>query len=1083
MTDGSNLAGSVATDDAPRLRRRLVARLALGGAGLAALALGTGWGLRDRLAAGLIDRELAALGLPAHYRIESIGLGREVIGAVVIGDPAHPDLTVERVEVALRYGLSGPQVARIALVRPRLAGRWNGSRVSFGALDKVLYAPSSGAPLRLPDWDLALVDGRARVDSPWGQVGLSADGAGRLSDGFAGTLGAVTPEWRAGDCRLGRSSLYLTIHTRGGKPSLAGPARVGGGACGARRFAAGRFDLGAGGDLALTDWSLGGRLSLDRVAAGDGLELDRLTGDAGLHWRAPSGAFAKGELGGHVTLAATGFASSAVRVDRLTLDGLVHARQGFSAFDFRGDVAARSPVRGPAARAAFDRAARAAAGSPVAPLLAAADGALRREEPGSRIDGTVTLRSDASGWRLVAPNLDWRGGTRRQTLASLTRVSVVGGDGRIPRVTGNFATGGAGLPQITGTMSNADAGGARFHLAMAPYAAGGAQLAIPGMAIAQVGDGSLGFSGTVALTGPLGAGGGRVEGLVLPVEGGIAGDGRLALWRRCADVRFASLRLGQVDLDKGGLRLCPGDGAIVKGGAQGMVVAASVPGLALAGHQGDQPIALSLAHASLAWPGTSRIDSLSASLGRGEAMHKIAAQSLTLAAEPGGFGGAFTGTDAQLAAVPLSASGASGAWHWGGGGLTVTGASLTMADRVRPARFAPLPVREATLTLAGNAIDAQARVIAPVTGGDVARVTVHHDLNSGNGRADFTVPGLVFADTDGKGPAGLQPADLSDLAKGVIANAAGTITGTGHMAWTGGALTSGGTFHTDGLDFAAAFGPVKGLSGTMVFTDLANLVTAPHQVLKVASVNPGIEVTNGTVDVELLAGQVVRLNGAQWPFEGGMLRLEPTELHMAVAEPRRFTLAIEGLDAGRFLQHMNMSNLAATGTFDGRLPLVFDANGGRITGGTLVSRAPGGSVSYVGALTYKDLSAMANYAFSALRAMDYQRMTLGMEGDLAGEVVTRVSFSGVRQGAGTSRNFITRQLANLPIRFDVNIRAQFYTLINSLRSLYDPTMVRDPRSLGLVDNQGRAIQRVAADGTILPTSQPAIQSPASGTMP
>ncbi|MGG2352485.1 hypothetical protein ACE4Z7_25135, partial [Salmonella enterica] len=83
-----------------------------------------------------------------------------------------------------------------------------------------------------------------------------------------------------------------------------------------------------------------------------GLELGGLTGDAGLHWRARPDALVKGEVGGHVTLAATGFASSAVRVDRLTLDGLVHARQGFSALDFRGDVAARSPVRGPAARAA-----------------------------------------------------------------------------------------------------------------------------------------------------------------------------------------------------------------------------------------------------------------------------------------------------------------------------------------------------------------------------------------------------------------------------------------------------------------------------------------------------------------------------------------------------------------------------------------------------------------------------------------------------------------------------------------------------------------------------------------------------------
>ena len=66
---------------------------------------------------------------------------------------------------------------------------------------------------------------------------------------------------------------------------------------------------------------------------------------------------------------------------------------------------------------------------------------------------------------------------------------------------------------------------------------------------------------------------------------------------------------------------------------------------------------------------------------------------------------------------------------------------------------------------------------------------------------------------------------------------------------------------------------------------------------------------------------------------------------------------------------MELANLSATGTFDGQMPLEFDANGGRITGGALVSRPPGGNISYVGELTYKDLSAMGNFAFQTLRSL------------------------------------------------------------------------------------------------------------------
>ena len=160
-----------------------------------------------------------------------------------------------------------------------------------------------------------------------------------------------------------------------------------------------------------------------------------------------------------------------------------------------------------------------------------------------------------------------------------------------------------------------------------------------------------------------------------------------------------------------------------------------------------------------------------------------------------------------------------------------------------------------------------------------------------------------------------------------------------------------------------------------------------------------------------------------------------------------------------------MPNISATGLFDGTLPIVFDEDGnGRIEGGLLTSRPPGGNVSYIGDLTYKDLSTMANFAFDALRSIDYERMTIAMNGSLTGEIVTNVRFDGVKQGEGTKRNIITRALANLPIQFRINVTAPFYQLISSFKSLRDPAAVRDPRDLGLLSDDGTRLIKTEVRG-------------------
>ena len=62
----------------------------------------------------------------------------------------------------------------------------------------------------------------------------------------------------------------------------------------------------------------------------------------------------------------------------------------------------------------------------------------------------------------------------------------------------------------------------------------------------------------------------------------------------------------------------------------------------------------------------------------------------------------------------------------------------------------------------------------------------------------------------------------------------------------------------------------------------------------------------------------------------------------------------------------------------------------------------------------------------------------------------------MRQGSSAKRSIITRSLAGLPIRFNVNIRAPFQRLMSSFRAMYDPAFVRDPRELGLIDSKGEA---------------------------
>lgn len=1052
-------------------RRRIVALAA----GVAVLAVGGGlWIARNRIAEGVIARELAALGLPARYDIVSIGPGREVLANVVVGDPRHPDLTIERAELTLAWSLSGPRIGGVRLVRPRLYGSVHDGHASFGALDRVIYAkPASKESLRLPDWRLTLEDGRALIDSDVGRIGIKAEGAGNLRNGFAGTLAAVAPRLAASGCTTGQATAFGRITVDEGKPRFAGPVRM------ARLACSGESALGslrlAGADMTLdvvADKDFGGASGKGRLRsvalATDALTAQQLGLDSALAWRG-------GVLSGRVDATIGGLRTAQGSVGLLEVDGLVKARDGFATSEFRGMADARGLRRGPALDRALASAEAAAQGTLAAPMIAQVRRRLGEEERGSRFAADLTVRKAGDGkWSVVVPRGTLRGGSG-QALVSLGKVQVAGDGMTTPRFAGNFLTGGQGLPRISGTMERRGRGGAQFHLAMADYAAGGGRLAVPELVVVQATDGTLGFAGRSLLSGAIP--GGSVRNLVLPINGTYGRRGTLSLWQTCMTPRFDELTLGEMRLDSHSLVLCPGldaaggrtGKAIVTAGAAPLRVALGTSALHLTGRFGDSPMTLDSGAVGLAWPGTLTARGVDLALGPPSAPTRLKLADLT-ARIGKDFAGTFAGVEARMAAVPLDLAGATGTWRYADGRLELADTRFGLTDRATPARFEPLVAQGATLSLAGGRITADALLREAKSQAPVVHAHVLHDLASARGSADLDVAGLTFDKR-------LQPAQLTSLALGLVANAQGTITGKGRIDWRGDTVTSGGRFTTKGLDFAAAFGPVRGLSGTLDFTDLLAMETAPHQMLKVASINPGVEVTDGVVDLQLLRNQVVQVNGARWPFMGGQLSLEPTTLRFAEAEPRNFTLVIDGLDAAQFVSRMEMANVGATGVFDGKLPVVFVASGGHIVGGALHSRG-GGNVSYVGALTYKDLTFMANYAFQSLRSLDYKSMTIALRGDIAGDFVTQIQFGGVSQGAGAKRNFFTRQIAGLPIQFNLNIRAPFYSLLGTYKSMYDPSVVKDPRTIGLLDPKGGKLPRPAASSGAAPVIQPA----ASGAM-
>src|SRR3546814_8161906 len=122
--------------------------------------------------------------------------------------------------------------------------------------------------------------------------------------------------------------------------------------------------------------------------------------------------------------------------------------------------------------------------------------------------------------------------------------------------------------------------------------------------------------------------------------------------------------------------------------------------------------------------------------------------------------------------------------------------------------------------------------------------------------------------------------------------------------------------------------------------------------------------------------------------------------------------------------------------------MIFDDKGGRSVGGVLVARQQGlpplyvrdvaslrigcdtarqgGTLAYVGQASNADLGMFGKLAFDALKSLRYNCLTILMDGNLDGAIVTKVSFNGINQDPiGAMKNSMFSKFIGLPLLFNV----------------------------------------------------------------
>ena len=1075
---------------------------------LAALGAGA-WFLRFPIASFFLSGALADRGADADFRFAVLDFNHAVLRDVRFGADASPDASISQVEARWSWRGISPHLDALRFVEPRVRLRIDpAGRVSAGSLDHLGGGAGRTRP-SIPAISVDVERGVIAVDAPFGALEAPFHATGRLGRDFYGVARLPETSRARGAHALDRGAAELVMLSRANTLAFrlnvdAERLRWEGAALeDAHLRAMGRAPLDLSRYIVEAAWRAGGvRTPIltanivsgaaggEAVARDDSIEpqawqaqarfnaatlalasnsLNELRFDAHAEGREARGRAAW-------TLTASRFAGLSLISQRPTANGDV-------TLDFSSDEHVIGQARAVLAQSQLDEAARrhlrdafpALGGAPVGPTFAQARASLSRAAGRFELSVPLSLNADGSGFRIrmIAP------AEARAASGALLRLSPLRqGEPSLTlqwpgaQLHGAVALelSGGGAPSATLLLDTVDWSPdqpfeADGTLTLANWRTDNASIAGDeldfGVSLAPQGGGQFDLKGPLHVTGPLGDG--EVRDLTPNLDISVRWrDGwSVQTNHGCLQTHLGGLDAAGLSFANGAFALCPLNGALIAANARGDLSGGFlIQRLALNGRMAGpdaQPARLSADNIVGRFGGRSGDMALSLEADAPRlAIEMAEARALTVTldrmtanariAESWRIEGDFTQGALTDPTLPGSVSTLAGRWRAqpeDDKPVIRVEAAEALLTANRPASeaerelFHPLRIVGLDATLREGQIDATGAILLAEQAHQLAAFTAHHDVDQGVGAAHIVADPLVFDPS-------LQPYQISEQARGLVDNVRGPIALNAEIDWTRERLTSNGRITLSGISLATATIPaLTNVRGEIFFDDLFALTTPPGQRITIGSLNPGIVVTDGDVRFQLLPEGRVSIEQAQFALGGGVLAMQPTTITLGAASTE-FELTLRDVDASDLIRTLNIPDLTATGRVEGSFPLQLTRQSALVHGGVLRALPPGGVLSYTGSAG-QDAVGPARLAFDALRQFRYDELQLTLDGDLSGDVVSSIDFSGHNSGEAVDLGPIMQvpgvghvTVRGVPFDFNIHLTAPFRRLAQTAASITDP---------------------------------------------
>lgn len=389
--------------------------------------------------------------------------------------------------------------------------------------------------------------------------------------------------------------------------------------------------------------------------------------------------------------------------------------------------------------------------------------------------------------------------------------------------------------------------------------------------------------------------------------------------------------------------------------------------------------------------------------------------------------GGFKGGGAQ--ADEATVADLSGKFNLGGKGDTLDGALSDIAMRIFDPKTEEEGKRYEEVKFEGSATLRSS--VANFTGGfalaksgiQIAQVTGRHSLANNEGSLTFAPTPLIFV------PRSFQPYDLSPLLRGP-AGVTGRADISGAASWTSAGLKASALIDLRKMGFAlASAGVFEGVSGKVEIADLINMKSAPGQQITLDKVTLGLPIEKGTIKFQLIGYDSIRLEGAEWPFGGGFIRVKPMDFAFTEGTENRIVAQAVNWDLAKLVEQFKLPDIKLVGIVAGDFPVVFRTGSAMIDNATLEASKEGGVIQYSG--SPGDAAAQADenskMVFDALKDFRYQVLKVGLNGDLAGRMVMSLSVLGRNPDV----------LGGQPFQLNIGIDSELVRLLTSTTSQPD----------------------------------------------